>query len=110
MFKLKQIRSAHDLTAKRHHSYQVQVIIGAIGVFIVSTGFYQVREFVAALLIFTVLFGTVGIVILILLLIQELTLEGLNRIEASVARIRERHTVPSTRPHRDLTLRSHRWN
>jgi hypothetical protein len=47
-----------------------------MGIAIVAIGFYRVRELVAALIIFSVLFGILGIALLTLFLIQELVLKG----------------------------------
>ena len=107
MFTNKQTRSADDSTMKCH-SYQLEAIMGAIVVSMVAAAFYQVRELAAALLMFSVLFGTVGMAFLILFLIQELALKGLIRIETSMAHIRGQDTVASPQPHRNSMARSSR--
>ena len=107
MFTNKQTRSAGDSTIK-HHSYQVEAIIGAIVVSMAAAVFYQVRELAAALLIFSALFSTLGMAFLILFLIQELALRALIRIETSMARIRVQHTVASPQPYRNSMARSSR--
>jgi hypothetical protein len=61
--------------------------------------FYSVREFAAALLIFSVLFGAIGTVLLSLILIQAAAVKGVARIEARLAH-RRGH----------LVFRSARWN
>ena len=107
MFTHKQTRSAGDSSMKRH-SYRVEAIISAIVVAVVAAAFYQVRELAAALLIFSVLFSTVGMAFLILFLIQELALRALIRIETSMAHIRGQNTVASPQPHRNSMARSSR--
>ena len=58
---------------KRSDSYKVtKAVVGAIAVSLTAMAFYPVREFLAALLIFSVLSGTVGMALLILFLVQEL--------------------------------------
>jgi hypothetical protein len=52
-----------------------------MGIAIAAIGFYRVRELVAALIIFSVLFGILGIALLTLFLIQELALKGGSELE-----------------------------
>jgi hypothetical protein len=59
--------------------------------------FYQVRELVAALAIFAVLFGTIGTALLILFLIQKAALKGVICLEMGVVRVRARHTAAPVR-------------
>jgi hypothetical protein len=87
----KQTRGLQDAAMKRGHSYQVQAIVGAMGLAMAAMGFYQVRELVAALLVFSVLFGTLVMALLILFLIQELALKGVTQLEACLACVRARH-------------------
>ena len=106
----KQARSPQDSIMKRGHSYQVHAVVGAIGVAIAAMGFYQVRELVAALVIFGILFGTVGMALLILFLIQELALKGVTQLEARLACVHARHAAISDQRDKDHVVRSPRWN
>ena len=107
MFTHKQTHRADKSIVKRP-SYHAKAVIGAILLSMVAGAFYQVRELIAALLIFSVLFGTVGMAFLTLFLIQELAVKGLVRIETSTARIRGRHIVTSGQPHPNPMARSSR--
>ena len=71
--------------------------------------FYQVRELLAALLIFSLLFSADGIVLLILFLIQEAALKGVNCIEAACLRVRG-HSGVSSKPDKDHVFRRPGWN
>jgi hypothetical protein len=95
---------------KQINSYNVQPIAGAIGVAIAAMGFYQVRELEAAFVIFSILFGTMGMALLILLLIQEVALKGVTQLEACVACVRARHAGVLGQQGKDHVLRNPRWN
>ncbi len=77
----------------------VKVSAGGIGVALAAMASYQVREAVAALIIFSVVLSTVGTVLLVLILIQKAALEGVIRLEGSVARVRARHAAPRAQVH-----------
>jgi hypothetical protein len=107
----KQDRSLQNVTMKRGRSYQVgKAVVCAVGVAIAAMGFYQVREMIAALVIFSILFGTMGIALLMLFLIQEIALRGVTQVEARVACVRARHIPVSSQRDSDRVLRSPRWN
>ena len=110
MFAHKQTRSAHDSTLKRRHSYQVEAIMAAFSVVIAGMWFYQVRELVAALAIFSILFVTMGMALLILYSIEKLALKGVTRLEARVAYARSRHAAVLSQRDKDHVLRRPRWN
>jgi hypothetical protein len=96
---------------KRSDPYKVaKAVVGTIAVALTTMAFYPVREFLAALLIFSVLFGAVGIALLILFLIQELALKGVTQLEARLACVRARHAAISGQRGDDHVLRSPRWN
>ena len=96
---------------KPNHSYEIPMAIAAVvGISIAAVGFYPVRELVAALAIFSILFGTVGMALLILFLIQEVAEKGVTHLEARLARVRARHSAASARPLNDHMLRTQRWN
>jgi hypothetical protein len=65
-------------TPKRDHWYQIQAITGATGLAIAAIGFYRVRELVAALFIFTFLFGIVGIALMTLVFDSGASSQGSN--------------------------------
>ena len=85
-------------------------MVGAVGMAIAAMGFYQVRELVAALVIFSILFGIMGMALLILFLIQEVALKGVTQVEARLACVRARHIAVSSQRNSDRVLRSIRWN
>ena len=85
-------------------------MVGAVGMAIAAMGFYQVRELVAALVIFSILFGIMGMALLILFLIQEVALKGVTQVEARLACVRVRHIAVSSQRDSDRVLRSTRWN
>jgi hypothetical protein len=107
-------KQAHRLendNMKRSDCYKVtKAIVGAIAVALVAIAFYPVRELLAALLIFSVLSGTVGMALLILFLVQELALKGVTQLEARLACVRARHAAISGQLDDDQVLRSPRWN
>ena len=102
MFTHKQTRSAHDPTLKRRHSYQVKVFMAAFGVFIASMWFYQVRELMAALTIFSILFITMGMAFLMLFLVEKTTLKGVTRLEVRVANARSQHAAVLSQRDKDM--------
>jgi len=102
MFTHKQTRGAHDPTLKRRHSYQVKAFMAAFGVFIASMWFYQERELVAALAIFSMLFITMEMDLLIFLLIEKIALKGVTRLEARVAYARSQHAAVLSQRDKDM--------
>ena len=62
-----------------------------LGLSIGSAEFHPVRELVAALIIFSILFGTMGMALLSLFLIQDLALKGVAHFESRMAYVRVRH-------------------
>lgn len=89
-----------------HHIPIVIVVVLMLSVCVVE--FYAVRELAAALIIFGVLFGTIGTVLLILILIEETALKGMSYVEERVSCVRTRHTAVSTGPGAPI-VRSKRW-
>lgn len=102
MFAHQQTRSAHDPTLKRPHSDQVKVFMPGVGVFIASMWFYPVRELVAAVVIFSILFITMGMAFLTLFLIEKIALKGVARLEARVAYARSQHTAVWSQRDKDM--------
>lgn len=89
----------------------VPIVIAAVSGFTIgAAGFYSVREVVAALIIFSILFGTMGMALLSLFLIQDLALKGVAHLESRIAYIRVRHGAISGKRDQNHVLRSPRWN
>ncbi len=82
---------------KSHQFKLAKVVAAAIVVTAAAIFSFQVRELAAALLIFTLVFGTAGMVLLALILMQEAALWGVAEVEARLARVRVRHSHTSTR-------------
>ena len=64
---------------KRNHVMPAVAII--VGVSVAAVEFYSVRELIAALLMFSILFGIVGAGFLILIAAEELALKGMTLLE-----------------------------
>ena len=105
----KQTHSLDNEIMKRSDSYKViKAAVGAIAVALTAVAFYPVREFLAALLIFAVLSGAVGMALLIVFLVQELVFQGVAQLEARLACVRARHAAISGQPEDDHVLRGPR--
>jgi hypothetical protein len=84
----------------KSRSYKITKSIAIATVAIVAAMIsFQVRELAAVLLIFSLVFGTVGAAVLVLILIQEMALWGVSGIEARVARVRAQRSHVSARAH-----------
>ena len=106
----KHLRSAQYRAMKQGHHYQIpSTVLAAIGVAIAAVEFYQVRELLAELLIFSVLFIAMGMALLILFLIQEVALKGMARLEARMAYVHAWRSGASGMPAKYHVLRSSRW-
>lgn len=86
--------------------YQVQVIVGATGLVVAGVEFYPVRELVAALIIFSILFGVMAVSFFTLFLIRAAVLKSLSQIESCVY-VYSRY---AGRQHGSHVLRGPRWN
>jgi hypothetical protein len=95
---------------KQSLSHTLPAIAAGLCLFIAVVEFYQVRELLAALAIFAVLFGTIGTALLILFLIQKAALKGVTRLEMGMVRVRARHTAVPVRVHAASSVKSPRWN
>jgi hypothetical protein len=96
---------------KPNHLYKISIAIAVVlGLSLASAEFYSVRELAAALIIFSVLFGAIGIAFLILILIQDAALRGVAYVEARLAWALGASTVASNQQHADPMLRNPRWN
>jgi hypothetical protein len=84
---------------KPNHFHEMLIAIAMVlGLSLAAAEFYSVRELLASLIIFSVLFGTMGTAVLLLILIQEAVLKGAAHVKA----LAERHGDP--------VLRNRRWN
>ncbi len=84
--------------------------LAAIALAIAAIGFFQVRELLAALLIFSVLFCAGALAFFILFFIEEVAFKGVARFEAGVAHVRAWHSGALVQPGKDHQLRGSRWN
>ena len=72
-------------------SYSNRIIVTAIAVIamgVTAAISFQVRELAAALLIFSAVFGTIGISVLLLVLVEELALRGIVGIATALAHLK----------------------
>lgn len=92
------------------HGVPIVIAVLGLSMSIGAAEFYSVRELVAALIIFSILFGTIGMALLILFLIQDLALKGVAHLESGMAYIRVPHGAISGQRSRNHVLRSPRWN
>jgi hypothetical protein len=97
-------------TAGRIYSSKAVKAAAGIGVLALSAAiFYRVRELLAALLLFSVLFGVVIIAVLILWLVEEAAHEAAVRLETCMAHIPPRHIVAPAQAHANHFRRSPPW-
>ena len=98
-------------TAMRIYCSKAVKAVAGIGVLALSAAvFYRVRELLAALLLFSVLFGVVIIAVLILWLVEEATHEASVRLETHVAHIPARLIAAQARVHANHIHRNPPWN
>jgi len=88
---------------KRTHIVPTLAVVLAICV--AAVRFYTVRELIAALLIFSVVFGIVGVVALVLIAIDGLALKVMTLLESGFAYVGARAAACIHR-HRDVPVRS----
>ncbi len=98
-------------TARQLYSSKAVKAAAGIGALAFSAAvFYRVRDLLAALLLFSVLFGVVIIAVLILWLVEEATHEAAVRLETHMAHIPARHIVAASLGHAGHILRTRPWN
>jgi len=83
---------------KRNHVMPAVAIVFGASVGVIE--FYFVRELVAALLMFSILFAIVGTGFLILIAAEKLAVKGMTQLEPRFAYVRAR-TAASFHRHRD---------
>jgi hypothetical protein len=84
-----------EVDMKWNHAVRAMAVV--LGISVAAFEFYPVREVLAALLMFSILFGIVGAGFLILIATEELALKGMTLLESRLAYIQARTT---TSPHR----------
>ena len=96
---------------KHTHYFPVATLTSAaLATCIAAAEFYRVRELLAALAIFAVLFGIMGMALVIALLIQEAALRGMTHLEAGMVSIRARHKLALARSRSDPAHRGYHWS
>jgi hypothetical protein len=83
---------------KRSDPYKVlKAVIAAGAIALAATYFYAIRDLLAALLIFSVLFAVVGTALLILILLQEAALWGVTQVESHWTNVRARYVAAAAK-------------
>lgn len=103
--------SAKAPTAGRIYSSKILKAVAGIGVIAGSASvFYRVRELLAALILFSFLFGVMMIAVLILWMAGRGTHEAAVRLETRLAHIPTRHIVAPAQAHANHIHGSPPWN
>lgn len=98
-------------TARWIYSGKAVEAAAGIGVLALCAAvFYRVRELLAALILFSVVFGVVIVAVLLLWLVEEAAHEGAVRLETHMARIPARNILAAVRAHANHIHRSPPWN
>ncbi len=82
---------------KRNRRHRLLTIASASGIALAGVLFYRVREILAALLIFGILFGMLELALLLTFLIDEFLFHGMIWVEKGMAYIRARHPAQLSR-------------
>jgi hypothetical protein len=102
---------AKESTAGRIHSVKaVEVSAGTAVLGLCAVGFYRVRELLAALILFSVVFGIVAIAILILWLVEQGAHAAAVRLEKLVSDFPSRRIVAPAQVHANRSHRTPPWN
>jgi len=103
--------SAKAPPASRNYPGRAATAIAGMGVLVfLAAAFYRVRELLAALLLFSVLFGVVVIAVSILWFVERGAHEAAARLETQLARIPVRRIFATARAHSGHTHRNPPWN
>jgi Flp pilus assembly protein TadB len=103
--------SAKASTAGRIFSGKAVEAAAALGVLaLCASVFYRVRELLAALILFSAVFGVVMIAVLILWLVEQTAHEGAVRLGAHMAHLPARHIFAPAREHAAHIHRNQPWN
>jgi Flp pilus assembly protein TadB len=98
-------------TATRIYSGKAVAAAAGIGVFaLFATVFYRVRELLAALILFSVVFGVVAIAFLILWLVERGAHEAAVRLETRMSHIPSRPVVAPAQAHANQIHQSTPWH
>jgi Flp pilus assembly protein TadB len=98
-------------TEGRIYFGQAVKAVAGLGVLtLCAAAFYRVRELLAAMILFSAVFGVVMVAVLILWFVGEATHEAAGRLEKQMARIPARHVFVRARAHADHIHRNPRWN
>jgi chromate transport protein ChrA len=92
------------------HSYKLPAVIAFSLTMLIGAEFYRIRELLAALVMFTLLFGILGMAFLMMFLVEQSALKGVSYFEAGLARVRAEHHNSSVQLHPDPAFRGPRWN
>lgn len=93
-----------------YYSKIVRAVTGMVVLAALAAFSYQVRELMAALLLFSVLFGVLGIVVLILSFLGRATHDAAAHLEAHKARMQTHNIAATHQPHPGHISRSWPWN
>ena len=103
--------SAKASTAGRIFSGKAVEAAAGIGVLaLCASVFYRVRELLAALILFSAVFGVVILAVLILWLVEQAAHEGAVRLGTHMAHFPGRHIFAPARARADHIHRNPRWN
>jgi len=103
--------SAKASTAGRIFSSKAVEAAAGIGVLALCASiFYRVRELLAALILFSAVFGVVIIAVLILWLVEQAAHEGAVRLGTHMAHFPARHIFAPARARADYIHRNLPWN
>lgn len=106
-----EIPGAKASTAGRIFSSKAVDVAAGLGVLaLCSAVFYRVRELLAALILFSAVFGVVMIAVLILWLVEQTAHEGAVRIGTHMAHFPGWHIFAPSRARADHIHRNPRWN
>lgn len=87
-------------TTERFHAGKILEAIGGIGLITLCAAvFYRVRELLAALILFSFVFGVVIAAVLIFWLVEEATHEAAGRLTTHMSHISARHNFAPSRGH-----------
>ena len=85
--------------------------IGGIGLIALCAAvFYRIRELLAALILFSFVFGVVIVAVLILWLVEEATQEAAGRFKSRMARVPSRHVPAPAHARASYAPRDPPWN
>jgi hypothetical protein len=99
--------------SKMGRIYSSKAVEAAAGISVLAVSasvFYRVRELLAALILFSFLFGVVIVAVLILWLVERGTHEAAVRLETHLAHFPARHIVAPAQAHPNHIHKSPPWN